>query len=90
MLLSLSKWNSTVALEIPLIRKGTVAKGKFIWTNEMEKEYNTVRNTILEQISLTPVDERKTLRLIIDRSLRKGSVSYFFNGPMKWILHKVF
>ena len=66
MLLSLSKWNSTVALEIPLISKGTAAKGKFIWTNEMEKEYNTVRNTILEQISLTPVDERKTLRPIID------------------------
>ena len=44
MLLSLSKWNSTVALEIPLIRKGTAAKVKFIWTNEMEKEYNTQHN----------------------------------------------
>ena len=41
MLSSLSKWNPSVALEIPLIRKATDA---------MEQEYNTVRKTMLAQI----------------------------------------
>ena len=38
----------------------------------MEKEYNTVRKTMLEHISLTPFDERKTLRLIIDGASTEG------------------
>ena len=46
----MSKWNPTVALEIPLIRKATAANGKLIWTDKMEKDYKTVRNTMLEQI----------------------------------------
>ena len=37
MLVSLDKWNPTVTLEISLIRKATAAKGKFVWTNKMEK-----------------------------------------------------
>ena len=43
MLSSLSKWNPTVAPEIPLIRKAMAAKGRFIWTDAMEQEYKTVR-----------------------------------------------
>ena len=50
MLSSLSKWNPTVALEIPLIRKATAAKGRFVWTDAMEQEYNTVRKIMLAQI----------------------------------------
>ena len=41
--MNLSKWNPTVALEIPLIRKAMAAKGRFIWTDAMEQEYKTVR-----------------------------------------------
>ena len=73
MLSSLSKWNPTVALEIPLIRKATAVKGKFIWTDVMDQEYNTVRKTTLEQISLTPFDNRKTLRLMIDGASTEGA-----------------
>ena len=50
MLSSLSKWNLTVALEIPLMRKATAAKGRFVWTDAMKQEYNTVRKTMLAQI----------------------------------------
>ena len=40
MLTSFTKWNPIVALEIPLIKKATAAKGKFVWTDEMEKVYD--------------------------------------------------
>ena len=36
MLSSLSKWNPTVSLEIPLIRKATADKGKFVWTDKID------------------------------------------------------
>ena len=54
--MSLAKWNPTVALEIPLIRKATAARGKFVWTDEMEREYNIVTDTMLAQTQLTPFD----------------------------------
>ena len=60
-------------MEIPLIRKAAAAKGKFIWTDEMKREYVTVRQTILEQIiGLTPFDERERLRLIVDGASKEG------------------
>ena len=43
MLSSLHHWNPTIALEIPLIKKATVSKGRFIWSDEMQKEYKVVR-----------------------------------------------
>ena len=48
MLSSLSTWNPTVALEIPMIRKTTASEGKFVWTDEMDREYEAVRKTMLE------------------------------------------
>ena len=65
MLSSLAKWNPTVALEIPLIRKAMASKGKFFWNNEMDQEYNVVRKSMLEQVQLTPLVPNKTLRLVI-------------------------
>ena len=38
MLSSLQRWNPTIALEISLIRKATVLKGRFIWTDDMLNE----------------------------------------------------
>ena len=38
----------------------------------MEKEYRTVKKTMLEQICLTPYNPDKTLRLKIDRSSTEG------------------
>ena len=47
MLSSLQRWNPTVALEIPLIRKATASKGRFIWSDEMQREYESIRKTML-------------------------------------------
>ena len=58
-----------MALEIPFIREATAAKVRFIWTDTMDQEYNTVRKTMLTKISLKPFDDRKTLRLMIDGAL---------------------
>ena len=68
MISSLSKWNPTISFEIPLIRKSTASKSKFVWTDDMEKEYVTVRKTMIEQICLTPYNPDKTLRLILDET----------------------
>ena len=65
--------NPTVALEIPLIRKATASKGRFIWSDEMQKEYESVRETMLEQIRLTPFDPNKSLRLVIDAASTEGA-----------------
>ena len=72
MLSSLSKWNPTVAPEIPLITKATAAKGRFIWTDAMGQEYNTVRKTMLTEIKLTPFHEKKNLKLMIDGASTEG------------------
>ena len=45
MISSLQRWNPTVALEIPLLRKATASKSRFIWSDEMQKEWKIpVRN----------------------------------------------
>ena len=43
-----------------------------MWNDEMEKEYETVRKTMLSQIRLTPFDPNKSLRLVIDASCTEG------------------
>ena len=58
----LAKWNPTVALKIPLIIDATASKGRFIWPDELQKEYEVVRKIMLEQIKLTPIDPNKSLR----------------------------
>ena len=59
-------------MKIPLIRKATASKGKFIWPDDLEREYIRVRTTIPEQISLTQYDENKTVRLILDGASTEG------------------
>ena len=55
-----------MALEIPLIRKATASKSRFIWSDELQKEWEITRKIMLEQIQLTPFDLKKSLRLVID------------------------
>ena len=62
-----------MAPEIPLIRKATASKGHFIWINEMQREYESIRKTMLEQIQLTPFDPNKSLRLVIDAASTEGA-----------------
>ena len=59
-------------MEIPLIRKATAAKEKFIWMDEQDREYVRVRKTMLEWIRSTPYNKNKTLRLIIDGTSTEG------------------
>ena len=56
-----------------MIKKATVSKGYFIWSDEMQKEYEVVRETVLEQIQLTPFDPNKSLRLVIDAASTEGA-----------------
>ena len=43
MISSLQRWNPTVALEIPLLRKATASKSRFIWSDELQKEWEITR-----------------------------------------------
>ena len=72
------KWNPTVALEIPLIRKATDFKGKFVWMDEMNREYNVLRKAMLEQIQLTPFHPNKSLRLVVDEASTEGASFVLF------------
>ena len=40
--------------------------------DEMDREYNIVRETMLVQIQLTPFDPNKSLRLVIDGASKEG------------------
>ena len=62
-----------MALEIPLIRKSTASKGRFIWSDEMQREWEVTRKIMLEQIQLTPFDPEKSLRLVIDAASTQGA-----------------
>ena len=72
MLASLQQWNPSLPLEIPLLRKATAGTGKFIWTKDLEQEYNNVKTVMCEQIRLPPYDPSKPLRLVIDGASSLG------------------
>ena len=76
MLSSLAKWNPTVNLEIPLIRKETASKGKFMWNDEMDREYETVRKTLLSQIRLTPYRKSRSVLLLMPVAQRAAGTCY--------------
>ena len=44
MISSSIRWNPIVALEIPLIRKACASKGRFIWSDEMQREWEITRS----------------------------------------------
>ena len=72
LLASLQQWNPTIPLEVPLLRKATAGSAKFTWTEELEREYQTIKKVMCEQIRLSPYDPDKVLRLVID-----GASSHF-------------
>ena len=67
MLASLQQWKPLVPLNCKLLRAATGARGKkFEWTEDMENEYNNIRQIMKKQLKLSPYDPSKKLRLVID------------------------
>ena len=66
MLASLQQWNPSVPLHCTLLRAATGARGKkFEWTEDIENEYNNLRQIMKKQLKLSPYDPTKKLRLVI-------------------------
>ena len=76
MLASLQAWTPSLPLEIPLLRKATAGTGRFIWTEDLEKEYNNVREIMINQIRLSPYEPSKPLRLANASMLKDNQLSY--------------
>ena len=66
MLASLQAWFPSIPLNIPNLRKATAGMSKFTWTPILEAEFSSVKEILSTQIRLSPYNESKKLRLVID------------------------
>ena len=66
MMSSLQGCYPSLPLNLRMLRKLTVGKGKVDWTEELEIEYQNVMDIMKTRIKLSPYDPTKRLRLIID------------------------
>ena len=53
MLASLQSWNPSIAMNAVALRVATGASGKFVWTEEMEDEYQNLREIMRKQLRLS-------------------------------------
>ena len=54
-------------------KEATASKGRFVWSDEMQREWEVTRKIMLEQIQQTPFDPEKSLRLVIDAASTEGA-----------------
>ena len=60
MLASLQQWNTSILLQYTMLRAATGARGKkFEWTEDMDNEYNNLRQIMKKQLKLSPYDPTK-------------------------------
>ena len=55
------------------MKAATGARGKFVGTEEMEDEYQNLRQIIIKQLKLSPYNPKQKLRLIIDCAWTAGT-----------------
>jgi len=53
-------------MNAPALRAVTGTRGKFVWTEEMEEEYQHLRQIMRKQLKLSPYNPKHKLRLVID------------------------
>ena len=73
MVSSLQRWYPSLSLNLTMLRKATIGKGKIDWTEEHEAEYQNAIQVMKTRIKLSPYDPKKRLRLIIDRAKTVGT-----------------
>ena len=73
MVSSLSSWTPNVNINMHLLRKNCSKNGKILWTQELEEEYQTVKEIMKTQFKLSPFDADKKIYLVIDGSSRVGT-----------------
>ena len=69
----LQRWNLSLPLNLTMLRKLTVGKGKVDWNDELEVEYQNAMDIMKTRIKLSPYDPTKRLRLIIDGAKTVGT-----------------
>ena len=65
--------NPSLPLNLSMLRKATASKGKIIWNEELEEEYQNAMEIMKTRIKLSPYDPTKRLRLIIDGAKTAGT-----------------
>ena len=73
MVSSLSSWHPNVNINMHLLRKNCAKNGKIQWTQELQEEYQTVKEIMKTQFKLSPYDSSKNIYLVIDGSSRVGT-----------------
>ena len=70
MLSSMQRWNPSLPLNLSMLRKLTVRKGKITWTDELEVEYQNAIDIMKTRIKLSPYDPTKDsdLSLTVQKS----------------------
>ena len=72
MLASLQAWNQQIAMSAVALRAATGTRGKFVWTEDMENEYQNLKEIKRKQLKLCPYNREQKLRLTIDGARMAG------------------
>ena len=77
MLSSLQIWNPNLPLNLSMLRKATASKGKLIWNEVLEEEYNNAMEIRKTRINLSSYDPTKDSVSYLTGQKPSGLDSYY-------------
>merc|ERR1712208_272980 len=77
MISSLKPWFPNINFTTPALRGACGNKSKFIWTPDMNAEFQEVKQFFTDQIRLSPFNPDREINILIDAAKTKG-VGYCF------------
>ena len=81
MISSLKKWFPNVTFANKHLNAGTTHGTKFVWTPNMQKEYEEIKLIFQDQIRLSPFDPSKAINILTDGASSKGIGFVFYQHP---------
>ena len=77
MISSLQAWFPNINFATEALRGASANKSKFIWTPEMNEEFQKIKIIFTDQIRLSPFNPDREINILIDAAKTKG-VGYCF------------
>ena len=80
MISSLKQWFPNVTFSNQHLNAGTAQSSTFVWTIQMQQEYEAIKMIFRDQIRLSPFNPKKTINILTDgassSSLKKSQMAY--------------
>ena len=81
MVSSLKAWFLSVSFSNKKLRAGTTEGTKFVWTPNMQMEFEQIKKIFQDQIRLSPFDPKKGMNISTDGASSKGVGFVFYQNP---------